>query len=75
MHERVKEAFISDLKKKLKKTMILRVSYPKIISRHHFDRLSSLILTEDKVIGGQRDGAENKIGPTVFTGFRFWTRK
>lgn len=68
VHERVKEAFISDLKKEIEKNYDIKSkSYPKIINRYHFDRLSSLILTEDKVIGGQRDEAENKIGPTVFT--------
>ena len=40
-------------------------SYPNIISRHHFERLSKLLETEDVVIGGELNSEAMKIAPAV----------
>ena len=40
-------------------------SYPNIINRHHFERLSKLLETEDIVIGGERNDEAMKIAPAI----------
>ncbi|MDY3121662.1 aldehyde dehydrogenase [Suipraeoptans intestinalis] len=67
IHESVKEKFIRELKRELEERYdIGSKTYPRIINRHHFDRLCELIRTEEHVIGGQTDEAANKIAPTIF---------
>ncbi len=68
VHESIKEAFIRELDKEIKKNYDMNnEAYPRIINRHHFDRLSKLILAEKNKIGGQKNEATNKIAPAIFT--------
>ena len=55
IHESVKKAFITELKKEINKryaNAAFNDSYPKIVNRRHYNRLKKLISTETKIIGG-----------------------
>ncbi len=68
VHQSVKDAFIKALQDEIDRRYPDAVNddaYPRIISRHHYDRLMALIGTEKNVIGGQRNDAAIKIGPTI----------
>lgn len=68
VHENVKNDFIKKIQKEIKhryKNAECSNSYPKIINRHHYNRLKKLLLTENKLIGGTYNDAERKIAPTL----------
>lgn len=53
---------------------VFNPNYPRIISRHHYDRLCNLIEEERKVanvIGGNLNPEERKIAPTIITDVDF----
>jgi len=77
VHEDVKEKFIA-----LSRGYITRFygasphsnpEYPRIINRHHFDRLSALIAETGArlVFGGESDPATLKIAPAIIDGVRW----
>lgn len=68
VHDRVKNAFIEELKKEINlryPDAANNPDYPKIINQHHFERLSALIDTEKDVIGGERNEEDCKIAPAI----------
>lgn len=72
VQESVKEDFIKELYKEIQINYdIDDESYPKIINKTHFDRLLKLILTEDKILGGEKNYEKNKIGPTLLIDSNF----
>lgn len=65
----VKDAFLYALEREIARRYpdaVRNPSYPKIINRHHYERLSALIETETVVIGGEKNELQRKIGPTIF---------
>jgi len=76
VHESVKDAFIAAFKKEIEAAYgsdpHKNGEFPKIINRHHFDRLSELISGAQKanpkahiVAGGRSDQESMKIEPTI----------
>ena len=68
IHESVKNAFITELKKEINKryaNAAFNDSYPKIVNRRHYNRLKKLISTETKIIGGEYNYIERKIAPAL----------
>lgn len=68
IHESVKKAFITELKKEINKryaNAAFNDSYPKIVNRRHYNRLKKLISTETKIIGGEYNDIERKIAPAL----------
>ena len=72
VHASVKDAFLEDVKKQIcaqyGPAPLKDASYGRIVSRKHFDRVSSLIETEKVIYGGGRDETTLKIEPTVLDG-------
>lgn len=68
IHEKVKNTFIKELFREIKhryKNAAFNSSYPKIINRHHYNRLKKLLASETKVIGGICNDTERKISPAI----------
>ena len=69
VQENIKEELIKQLKvyieKFYTKEPLEQDYYPKIISKKHFDRLSSLMNGEMVLFGGKMDEVHNKISPTL----------
>ena len=64
----VKEAFVHLLQQEMRRRYpdaSRNDSYPRIINRHHYERLSRLLETEEGVIGGERNEAALKIAPAI----------
>ncbi|MFR1983536.1 MAG: aldehyde dehydrogenase family protein [Christensenellaceae bacterium] len=72
VHASVKDAFLEEVKKQIcaqyGPAPLKDASYGRIVSRKHFDRVSSLIETEKVIYGGGRDETTLKIEPTVLDG-------
>ena len=79
VHESVKDDFIAAMQSEIKKSYgdspHTNVEFPKIITRHHFDRLSALIagarMANAKarlISGGRCDSDTMKIEPTIIDG-------
>ena len=69
VHERVKQAFLKALQREIARRYPDAANdpnYPKIINRHHYERLSALMKTEKTMLGGQQNEAEQKIAPAIF---------
>ncbi|WP_229423248.1 aldehyde dehydrogenase [Massiliimalia timonensis] len=65
----VKKAFVSELQYQVKELYghaLENPDYPKVVNRHHFDRLTGYIKERDNVIGGASDEKTNRIEPTIF---------
>ncbi len=65
-----KEEFIIELQKQIKVMYgdaLNNKEYPKIINKHHFDRLTALIQGEAEKIGGCGNEETRQIEPTIFT--------
>jgi aldehyde dehydrogenase (NAD+) len=70
----VKQQFMKAAQKHLKLMYgdaLKNPDYPKIINKHHFDRLCGYIQNESDKIGGNSALASLKIEPTLFTNARF----
>ena len=72
VHASVKDAFLEEVKKQIcvqyGPAPLKDASYGRIVSRKHFERVSSLIETEKVIYGGGRDETTLKIEPTVLDG-------
>lgn len=70
----VKDDFVKHLQKQIAKAYPNAEkdpSYPKIINKHHYDRLTGLLATEQGVIGGRLNPAELKISPALMPEAQF----
>jgi len=70
VHEKVKEAFLSELKKAVNDLYgekLLKQDTTKIVNDKHFDRLASYLNEGEIVFGGQSDRESRFIEPTVLT--------
>ena len=68
VHRSVKDALVESLVAEVQKRYAnaeTSESYPNIISRHHYERLSKLLETEDLVIGGEQNDEAMKIAPAI----------
>lgn len=68
VHESVKDNFILKLKTYIDKFYphpLSNDSYPKIITKHHFERLIKLFYDEKVLFGGKFDADNQKIEPTI----------
>jgi len=69
-----KEEFIIELQKQIKMMYgdaLSNKDYPKIINKHHFDRLTALIQGEAEKTGGCGNEETRQIEPTIFTNASF----
>ena len=67
--ENVKEKLVEELLKEIEAKFadaLENEDYPKIINKHHFERLCSLIDGDKTSIGGNRDADSLKIAPAIF---------
>ncbi|MEG1993234.1 MAG: aldehyde dehydrogenase family protein, partial [Acetivibrio sp.] len=70
----IKDAFIIEIQKKIKEmygNALENKDYPKIINKHHFERLLGLIDGETEKVGGRREEKSRKIEPTLFINAAF----
>ncbi|MEG1741526.1 MAG: aldehyde dehydrogenase [Acetivibrio sp.] len=70
----IKDAFIIELQKKIEEmygNALENKDYPKIINKHHFERLLGLIDGETEKVGGRREEKSRKIEPTLFINAAF----
>lgn len=69
VHESVKEQFVNSLKKYFKifygENPEKNPEYPKIINKHHFERLCTLIESSDNVVGGKTNSDTLQIAPAI----------
>ena len=69
-----KDEFIHELKLQINKmyeNALENENYPKIINKHHYERLMMLINNESEKIGGAGNKETRKIEPTIFTNANF----
>ena len=65
----VKEKLVKEILKEIEAKYadaLKNEDYPKIINRHHYERLCGLIDRDKASIGGKRDEKSLKVAPTVF---------
>lgn len=68
-HKSVKASFVKEVKKQITlqfgENPLENPDYGKIVNHKHFERLSSLMIKEKIVFGGDRDYINHRISPTV----------
>lgn len=72
--ESIKSEFLKEAKKYILlmyNDAIKNEDYPKIINKHHYERLCTLISNETNKIGGNSDEGKLKIEPTIFDKAKF----
>lgn len=71
-HESVREKLIAEIKKQIVRQFgerpLENQNYGKIINQKHFDRICGLIDSQKVVFGGETDGDNLRISPTVMDG-------
>lgn len=68
VHNNVKDEFIAEVKKVVNEYYSDHTKLPKIITKQHYERLSTLISSSDVIFGGEQYEESNQIGFTLVDG-------